>query len=178
MPKRTINIKGQHLFPDDVRSIEIRFWKIAKENPGSPVRLVFGDCGGAAYVPTMDFIYRIIESGVEVKTKNEGAIYSAATLLYLAGKERDGVKGCKFYLHPLNGMPEEYSIRTIKKDALAFGAKLKKLMLEMMEYVESRTHLSRTEMLKICSRKGKPYFFDYELAKKAGIITAPAAILA
>jgi ATP-dependent protease ClpP protease subunit len=150
---------------------------MVEESSSQPITLSFGDCKGAAFESMWKFMQTILESGICVRTVNEGKIYSAAAYLFLAGTERSGTEDSEFYFHPVLSNFETFAIDSIMDDAMVLVRKTKEIYSKVMPFLVERTRLPWEEVRTICNdRKFK--YFDLELARTVGIVNQPAKVLA
>lgn len=167
---RIINVNGE-LDVYSLGLIEKRFDKLVSCDPHGRITFLFRNCLGGDVNAVFGFIDRIIASGVPVRTRNIGKIYSAAVILFLVGQKREGSNGCEFKLHPFKVNPEEVSFLNLEGDFDSWLGNVRKLRSRVTRFIVDRTRLSVSEVFHFFS--SHKFHFDMESAQKFGILKNP-----
>lgn len=171
MSNRTINVGSKDLDACSLGRIEKRFNRLVSEDPCKHITFLFGTCPGGDVEAVLGFVDKVLASGVPVRTRNVGRIYSAAVLLFLVGETREGTRDCEFTLHPFRVNPEEVRFDDLEGDFASWLGNVRKLRDRVIEFIISRTKLSSEEVIRFFS--SNEFHFDKGSAKRFGILRDP-----
>lgn len=171
MKRRTIKIE-EKLTDEYVNRLMDKFTQLATKDDEKEITLLFGDTSeGGVMDSVRTFIFLIESSGVPVRTRNTGQIYSAASLLFLAGGKRDGTIGSRISFHPFTVNSNGIRIDYVNKDLAIYGREIKRQFILISKYIQRRVPLLSKKAIREFFNAPEYVYVEFDDAVKCGILT-------